>query len=59
MGLRNQRRVPVYAKDRETLLGDVAPSATSVGAAKVAGSETAVWTKVDGRDAWVAADYRR
>lgn len=54
----SDRRVPVYAKDRKTLKGSVTVGTTSIGAAKVAGTEAAAKTRIDGVEAWVGKDYR-
>ena len=45
--------VPVYAKDRKTLLGRVSSRATSIGASKIAGAPC-LWSRINGTYAWVA-----
>lgn len=46
--------VPVYAKDRTTVLGYVSRQTTSVGAQKVAGCPIAGFAFVNNKPAWVA-----
>jgi hypothetical protein len=50
-------RIKVYDTDRKTVLGTVSRQTTSIGAAKLAGTMAARFTKIDGEWAWVAKDY--
>lgn len=50
-------RIKVYGTDRKTVLGTVSRQTTSIGAAKLAGTVAALFTKIDGAWAWVAKDY--
>lgn len=49
--------VPVYAKDRKTLLGHVSAQSTSIGASKLAGAPC-LMSRVNGYRAWVAKEER-
>ena len=57
----NQRKpVKVYAADRRTLLGEVHPNTTSIGAAKVANAPAAQLSRMDdGYYAWIAKGETR
>ena len=57
MGFGSTQKLPVYDKDRQ-LKGHVTHSTTSIGAAKVAGTETAARTRINGNEAWIGKDYR-
>jgi hypothetical protein len=49
--------IKVYDTDRKTVLGKVSRQTTSIGAAKLAGTVAARFTKIDGEWAWVAKDH--
>ncbi len=54
---KDRPRIKVYAADRETVLGTVSWQTSSIGAAKVAGTLAARYTKIDGEWVWVAKDH--
>lgn len=51
------RKVKVYSADRKSVVAEVSPRVTSVGAAKAAGSLTAMRGTVNGEWVWIAKDY--
>ena len=53
----NTNRIKVYDTDRKTVLGTVSRQTTSIGAAKLAGTMAARYTKINGEWCWVAKDY--
>lgn len=50
------KNVPVYAKDRKTVLGHVGQTTTSVGAAKVGKSRSAQQVRIKGKLSWVVKE---
>ena len=55
--MQNQKPVRVYNKAR-MFVGHVSSNTTSVGAAKLAGTQTAALTKIGRRTVWLGKDYR-
>ena len=48
-----KKLVPVYLKDRTTIMGYVSSRCTSIGAAKIVGGDECQFAFVQGKPAWV------